>query len=1071
MNRKLKIIKQKLLLLSALAVISCSNITKTSDDNSNEASGTEKSVAQESKKNAYIRLSLSNPAERTVLPDITVGSLTDFELTGIKAESTEQIQSEWSTRSAMQSAVLPVSTGHWSFTLTAKKSGTTLSDTTEKNISLGENTLSFNLAVSDKGNGTGSFSITLDFSTAANSSNVNYAVATLENLDGSEVINVDSRSNTENISLVNRIITFNSSNTPVDAGTYRARIKLCAASGAEMASYRDLVQISTGCTSSDTQTIESLDELYTVTYHQNDGSLPSGTTLPLTVTRKSIVNLPTLTRDYYDFGGWYTDENCTAGNEITSITNAQDNIDVYAKFTLTNYTIIYVLNGGTNPTDVTTSYTIENDVLLPVPVFGETGFAGWYENENFSGDILYNWNAGTFHRNIILYAKWDGISANANSIADKIKAMTESGTIRVTGAIDNETIQEINSALKELKSSQSSVLVSLDLSHTTGLTELEDTSYQNSTHSFYNCTNLSEIILPDSVEYIGDNAFRGCAGLTEIVIPDSVSQIGSYTFFGCTGLTEISIPDSVTQIGNYAFRSCTSLTEIIIPDNVTQIGSSVFYGCSNLTEITIPNSVSTIGDSAFSDCTSLTEITIPDSVTQIGYSAFRGCSSLTEITIPDNVTLIGSGAFYGCSSLTEITIPDNVTNIGDEAFSGCVSLTEITIPDNVTNIGVSAFKDCTSITKITIPSSVTQIGNMAFSGCSTLHEVRCNGTLEQWCSINFSSATSTPCYYGADLYLNEQKLTEITIPNSITQIGNNVFSGCTSLTEISISSNVTQIGNNAFRGCASLTEITIPDNVTQIGEYAFRGCTDLTEITIPNKVTQIGTGAFYNCTALTEITIPSNVIRIEDYTFRGCKGLTKITIPSSVTQIGNNAFINCTGLTEITIPDSVTSIGTNILAGCSSLKEITTPFVGSTSKDIDGKLGKFFGKTKYEKSYDANGYYIPESLITITITTGISYHNTHIIPKNTFSQCKRIKKITIGKCITAIYPKAFEGCSNLTYVIVEESSDNNNYWHYSSSIDDPSSAEFPGCLIGTLNATVLTSKYVTKYLYKNDLNM
>lgn len=238
--------------------------------------------------------------------------------------------------------------------------------------------------------------------------------------------------------------------------------------------------------------------------------------------------------------------------------------------------------------------------------------------------------------------------------------------------------------------------------------------------AFERCTNITSVIIPDTINEIQEKTFERCTSLTSVIIPDSVISIGQAAFFFCSSLENIIIPDSVTEIGRYAFRGCVSLTNITISDAITSIGRETFHGCSSLTSIEIPDSVTEIGISAFASCSSLANVTIPDGISEIKEGTFSGCTNLTNIKIPDSVISIGRGAFAGCSSLTNIEIPDSVTSIGENTFFGCSRLTSIVIPDSVTEIQSATFKYCTNLTSIEIPDGVTYIGDEAFLGCTAL---------------------------------------------------------------------------------------------------------------------------------------------------------------------------------------------------------------------------------------------------------------------------------------------------------------------------------------------------------------
>ena len=206
----------------------------------------------------------------------------------------------------------------------------------------------------------------------------------------------------------------------------------------------------------------------------------------------------------------------------------------------------------------------------------------------------------------------------------------------------------------------------------------------------------------DDIELSVENGIDGAVELAEDVDCSNASedvdiQDGVLVKYKGPG-GDVVIPDGVTRIGQNAFYYCQSLITVTIPSSVTIIEDDAFNLCTSLTKVTIPNSVTEIGSAAFAKCTSLTSVKIPSSVTAIGWSIFHSCSNLTNVTIPSSIAHIEPYSFYKCSSLTSITIPDSVTSIWDCAFAYCQNLTSITIPSSVSGFGLNIFVGCPNLT-------------------------------------------------------------------------------------------------------------------------------------------------------------------------------------------------------------------------------------------------------------------------------------------------------------------------------------------------------------------------------------
>ncbi len=293
---------------------------------------------------------------------------------------------------------------------------------------------------------------------------------------------------------------------------------------------------------------------------------------------------------------------------------------------------------------------------------------------------------------------------------------------------------------------------------------------------------------------IDDCAFYGCSELISVEIPKTVTEIGTQVFDHCSKLQGVTVnpqnqyfyaKDGVLYDKHQTeLIFCTRLKEgqFTVPSDIKKIHSYAFNGCKSITKVVLPNGLKEIGDFAFMNCPAMTSVNIPTGLTTLGTNAFRGASSLTSsIAIPATLTFISSSAFQGCKKISNVTIPEGITAIGEYAFSECTSLKSIELPTTINELSISAFENA-GLTSINIPTGITDIPASAFAGC---------------------------------------KLTSITLPEGLHTIQTEAFAdNGTTINSVSIPQSVTYIGNNAFSG-TSVQNFYINNTPTRlsIGEY------------------------------------------------------------------------------------------------------------------------------------------------------------------------------------------------------------------------------------------------------------
>ena len=391
----------------------------------------------------------------------------------------------------------------------------------------------------------------------------------------------------------------------------------------------------------------------------------------------------------------------------------------------------------------------------------------------------------------------------------------------------------------------------------------------------------SEITSFDELQYfvgltsIRNYAFNHCTGLTSVVLPNTVTIIEKSAFSNCSGLLSLTLPGSVTLIEENAFAYCGNQIELNYLGDIaqwcnTQFNDSFWGGANPLgyvdsfyvnnelvTDLVIPETVTKIKNYSFRGAKCFTSLTIPNSVTSIGGFAFSGCSSMTSVTIGNSVVSISNRAFEGCSSITSLTLGNSITSIGSYAFSGCDSLTSLTIGNSITSIGIAAFMSCSSLTTLTVGNSVTSIGGQAFDGCGGLNAVYYTGDIEQWCSIQFEQYYSNPLFCAHNLFIDNELVTDLVIPETVTEIKPYAFCGATCLTSLVIPNSVTSIGSCVFYNCSGLKDITIGNSVTSIGSYAFNNCNNVLSITsFANTPPTLGQNSFGSLNSNTVVYVP-----------------------------------------------------------------------------------------------------------------------------------------------------------------------------------------------------------------------
>lgn len=527
--------------------------------------------------------------------------------------------------------------------------------------------------------------------------------------------------------------------------------------------------------------------------------------------------------------------------------------------------------------------------------------------------------------------------------------------------------------------------------------QFPDTLIRIEKNAFWRCENLTgELIIPDSVKYIGDNAFQSF--IQKDWEPFDIQS---------NHITSVKLPANLQYLGSYAFAACTELKSVEIPAGIETLNSGIFRYCFSLEEVTLNEGLKETGQETFSYCYALKEINFPNSLETIGIRSFEK-AGLTKITCPENLITIKRGAFVSCASLQEVLLNENLQTIESNAFQNS-GIVEITVPASIPNVAASAFRECTGTIKVYTPQLYADLVNYKITSPESTYTVELIGSLQ---NIEFDDGDYHFIIIDADK--NEVQLTgmsesykqangdvkpsgSLTIPSqangygktyTVTSIGVSAFNDCVDLTDINLPETLNNIGQDAFRNCNSLNKIELPDNIKTIGSFAFVSCDNLSEIKWPANLESIGYGTFQTC-PITTLQLPNKLQQIGETAFLNCQELQNAVLPESLQSIGQEAFKGCAKLETINLPENLNTMGNSVFQFCSHLKTVTF------SQNF--KLTELPSYT-FASCTSLDNVELPASISKISVQA--------------FTNCTSLKNINLPENLTTLDLGVFWGCTN-----------------------------------------------------------
>ena len=428
----------------------------------------------------------------------------------------------------------------------------------------------------------------------------------------------------------------------------------------------------------------------------------------------------------------------------------------------------------------------------------------------------------------------------------------------------------------------------------------------------------------------------GSMTVDTIIVDEGITELSCSDLFAAFNPKNIVLPESLTKLSYHTFRGCDRLETVYIPNSVTSIEDNAFADCYNLTGVNL-GGVKKIDDGMFENRRKL-KIVHMNMVETIGERAFSHCVELQDISIPDTVTSIGANAFYKCIGVQAVKLGSNVNSIGEKAFDDLPFCEKITISSSLTSDKAkNGFGD--------IGASTLGVDLIYDSGAGTADFEIFKDTKV----INIGLGISVNEVKNTQYLTHAQKLLDIPSANIYYYVKNNCLYTWKDKTlvyvpakqaDVKISADTASIGDYALYNSAAVS-ISVPESVTSIGNYAFANAKNLKNVDIAKGTAVIGAHAFENCTAMRSFYAPSSISDIGDAAFKNCRRLSAVILPSRLKTIGAEAFMGCSSLIGMVVGEYVTSIGGRAYKDCTNLEEIYIWYdtvLGTDVFENDGKL-------------------------------------------------------------------------------------------------------------------------------------